>query len=427
MTVDLTLRNCKIWLNKQLVNYGITIDEGIITSISKDVNLSNSDETVNCKGNIVLPGLVDVHVHFREPGATNKEDWHTGSMAALYGGITYVMDMPNNIPPITTVKRLGEKRKIAEKKSLVNFGLYAGIGNENINQISEIGNHTNAFKIFLDQSAGELKIDDDSLKKSFVSISKTGKNISVHAEDRKIIEENLKKYKDRNDALSHALIRSPEAEISAIKKVVQLSKSSGAKLHILHVTTKEGLNVIYQAKKENVNISCETCPHYLFMTQKDLEEKGSLLKINPPLRTKDDQKALWEGILNGTIDIISTDHAPHTLEEKNQDIHNVPSGVPGIETSLSLMLNAVNKRMISFEKLVELMHDNSVKRFDLEKYGEIEKGNCANLTVIDLNKKWKIVGDDLRTKCKWSPYEGWEGNGTPIITIINGNVKFNQL
>jgi dihydroorotase len=425
MTVDLTLRNCKIWLNKQLVNYGIAIDEGIITSISKDVNLSNSDETVNCKGNIVLPGLVDVHVHFREPGATNKENWHTGSMAALYGGITYVMDMPNNIPPITTVERIKEKRKIAEKKSLVNFGLYAGVGEGNIKQISEIGADANAFKIFMDQSAGELRID--SLEESFVSISKTGKNISVHAEDRKIIEENLKRYKDRNDALSHALIRSPEAEISAIKKVIQLSKSSGAKLHILHVTTKEGLNVIYQAKKENVNISCETCPHYLFMTQKDLEEKGSLLKINPPLRTKDDQKELWEGILNGTIDIISTDHAPHTLEEKNQDIHNAPSGVPGIETSLSLMLNAVNKRMISFEKLVELMHDNSVKRFDLDKYGEIEKGNCANLTVIDLNKKWKIVGDDLRTKCKWSPYEGWEGKGTPIITIINGNVKFNQL
>jgi dihydroorotase len=425
MTVDLTIKNCKIWFNKQLVDYGLSIDEGVITSISKDSNLPNSDEMIDCKGNIVIPGLVDVHVHFREPGATNKEDWHTGSMAALSGGITYVMDMPNNIPPITTVERLKEKRRIAEKKSLVNFGLYAGIGEENIDQISEIGGHANAFKIFMDQSIGELKID--SLEEPFVNISKTGKIVSIHAEDKKIIEENSRKYKDRNDALSHALIRSSEAEISAIKKVIQLSKVTGTKLHILHVTTKEGLSLIYQVKKEGANISCETCPHYLFMTQKDLEEKSSLVKMNPPLRTKDDQKALWEGILNGTIDIISTDHAPHTLEEKGQDIHNAPSGVPGIETSLPLMLNAVNKKMISFERLVELMHDNSIKRFDLENYGEIEKGNYANLTIIDLNKRWNIIGDDLMTKCKWSPYEGWEGKGKPIMTIINGDVRFNQL
>jgi dihydroorotase len=240
----------------------------------------------------------------------------------------------------------------------------------------------------------------------------------LHAEDQRVIEE----YSKKNPTQSY--YRQPEAEISAIKQAIEIAKQTGVKVHICHVTTKESLNLIGKAKTEKLNITCETCPHYLFMTEKDLKEKPAFVKINPPLRSKKDQIALWKGISDGTIDIIASDHAPHTYEEKSQDVSIAPSGVPGVETTLQLMLNAVNKRMVKLEKLVKLLHDNPIERFDLVDYGKIEVGNTANLTIIDLKKTWKISRDDLLTKCKWSPYEDWKGKGMPIMTIVNGNIVY---
>ena len=416
MTVDLTIKNCKLWFDNKLIDYGLAIDEGIITSISKDMNLPESDEKIDCEGNIILPGLIDTHVHFREPGMTWKEDWLTGSKAAAKGGITFVLDMPNTKPPTTTKQRLEEKKKLAEK-SVINFGLYIGIGEENLNQIEELARFAHTFKIYMAETTGELKLDAyDLLLVAFSKVSKTNRVLCLHAEDQRMIEE----YSKKNSI--YAYLRPPEAEISAIKQVIELAKKTGAKVHICHLTTKKGLDLIREAKTEKVNITCETCPHYLFMTEKDLKEKLAFAKMNPPLRTKQDQVALWRGISDGTIDIIASDHAPHTYEEKSQDIQSAPSGVPGVETTLQLMLNAVNKRMVTLEKLVKLMHDNSIERFDLVNYGKIETGNVANLTIIDLKKEWKILRDELLTKCKWSPYEDWEGKGMPTMTIVNGKI-----
>jgi dihydroorotase len=421
MTVDLTIKNCKLWFDKKLIDFGLAIDEGIIKLISKDANLPDSDEKIDCKGGIVLPGLIDTHVHFREPGMEWKEDWSTGSKAAAKGGITFVLDMPNTKPPTTTKGRLEEKKKLAEK-SVVNFGLYIGIGEENLNQIEELAKFAHAFKIYMTESTGELKLTAyDLLVKAFSIVSKTKRVLCLHAEDQRIIEE----YSKKNP--NNAYFRPPEAEIAAIKQAIEITKQTGVKAHICHVTTKGGLDLIRKAKTEKLNITCETCPHYLFMTEKDLKEKSAFIKINPPLRSKKDQMALWKGISDGTIDIIASDHAPHTYEEKSQDISNAPSGVPGVETTLQLMLNAVNKRIITLEKLVKLMHDNPIERFDLVDYGKIETGITANLTIIDLKKPWKISRDELLTKCKWSPYEGWKGKGMPIMTIINGNIAHRSL
>ena len=419
MVVDLTLKNCKVWLNKRLMSYGLAIDEGIITKISKDTSLPPSSEAIDCKGGIILPGLIDVHVHFREPGLTWKENWLSGSKAAARGGITYVMDMPNTIPPVTTVNRLIEKRKLAEK-SVVNFDLYAAVTDESLSSIRELAKHVKAFKLFMAQSTGELMLKKGSLFRAFKEVSKTGRILCVHAEDQRINEKFSKKYKERNDPLAFALSRPEISEISAIDEAIKLAKQTGVELHVCHVSTEGGVELIKRAKKENVSITCETCPHYLFLTLNDLIEKGTLAKMGPPLRSKKNQIALWRGILDGSVDILASDHAPHTLEEKEQDIWSAPAGVPGVETTLRLMLNAVNKRMITLRKLVELMHDNPVKRFDLKNYGYIQKGNSANLTIVDLKERWKISRDDLLTKCGWSPFEGWKGKGLPTSVIING-------
>lgn len=422
MTVDLTIRKCKLWYKKRLVEAGLAIDEGKIVAISKDTKLPKSDKKINCKGKIILPGLVDTHVHFREPGSEWKEDWLTGSKAAAKGGVTFVMEMPNTDPPTTTVVRLLEKKKLA--KSVVNFGLNAGIGEKNIDQIADLSKHANAFKIYMAETTGELKLDDnDLIMKAFDKISKTGKVVCVHTENQKMNERFLKMYKNKDDPLGHAKSRPRESEILAINDTIGMAEQTKVKLHICHVTTKGGLDLIKKAKK-SVDVTCETCPHYLFMTQEDLKKKKALAKMNPPLRTKEDQVALWKGISNGTIDILASDHAPHTIEEKYQDIWLAPAGVPGVETTLPLMLNAVNKRMVGLKKVIELMHDNPVKRFGLGNYGNIEVGNDANLTVIDLKKKWKISREDLLTKCGWSPYEGWEVKGIPVMTIVNGNLVF---
>jgi dihydroorotase len=424
MTVDLTIKKCKIWYKDRLVNYGLALDRGKIVSISKDTSLPASDEKIDCKGNIILPGLIDVHVHFREPGLTWKEDWLTGSKSAAKGGITYVMDMPNTIPPTTTVERLLDKKKLA-KKSIVNFDLYAAICSDNLDLIPELSKHVKAFKLYMAQSTGKLMLQENLLKEAFTKVSKAGKILCVHAEDQKINDRFLKKYKKRNDPLAFALSRPKESEVSGIKKAINLTRETNVKLHVCHVSSKEGLDLIRTIKKE-IDITCEVTPHNLFMTQEDFIKKGNFAKMGPPLRTKQDQIALWKGINDGTVDILASDHAPHTLEEKSKDIWSAPAGVPGVETSLQLMLNVVNKRMIGLERVVELMYDNPVKRFDLGNYGMIEKGNVANLTIVNLNKQWKISREDLLTKCGWNPFEGWEGKGETVLTIVNGKTIFNR-
>jgi len=423
MKASLAIKNCRIWHKKRLKKASLVIDKGKITQITTS-RLPSSKKKIDCKDGIVLPGLIDVHVHFREPGLIQKEDWSTGSKAAVKGGITYVMDMPNTSPPTITLRDLFDKKALA-KKSVVNFGLYAGITQKNLNDLKELAKQAVAFKLYMGGTTGDLTVDDISLQlKAFTNVGKVGKVLCVHAENEKMNKHFYRDYKKYTDPLAYARSRPPESEVLAINDAIELAKQTNVKLHICHVSTKDGLTLIKKAKKNKVNVTCETCPHYLFMTEEDLRKQRTLVKMNPPLRTERDQKALWKGIKRGTIDILASDHAPHSLQEKYQNIWFAPAGVPGVETTLQLMLNAVNKRMIKLEKVVELMHDNPVKRFGLGNYGNIEVGNVANLTVIDLKKKWKITREDLVTKCGWSPYEDWEGKGMPVITIVNGNSAY---
>jgi dihydroorotase len=309
MKVDLTLKNCRIWHKKRLKKGSLVIDKGKVVSITKS-SLPASKKRIDCKGRIVLPGLIDVHVHFREPGLSHKEDWSTGSKAAARGGITYVMDMPNTIPPTTTLRSLFDKKQLA-KKSVINFGLYAGISKNNLNDLKRLAKQAVAFKLYMGESTGDLTLDDISLQiKAFTNVSKTGKVLCVHAENEKMNKHFYKDYRKETDPLAYARSRPPESEILAINDAIELAKQTNVKLHICHVTTKDGLSLIKKAKKNKVDVTCETCPHYLFMTEEDLREKRTFAKMNPPLRTEKDQKALWNGIKNGTIDILASDHAP---------------------------------------------------------------------------------------------------------------------
>jgi len=402
--------------------YDIVIgDSGVIQAIAP--GLAGREE-IGLDGNNVLPGLVDVHVHFRGgPHQKHKETFYSGSRAALSGGITYVGDMPNNDPSIITPEKFRKKRSVAQRDSTVNFGLYVAVTQESLQYLQELAPLVLAFKLFMGESTGKINYPYERIAEAFEAVAGTGKVLCVHAEDQRRLDKGKRDYGNGYGYVIHALSRPQEAEIEAIKYALKLADEYKVPLHISHVTTKEGVEAIERAKQSGVDITSETCPHYLFLKILDLMELGPYAKMNPPLRRGWDNDALWKGLQDGTIDWIASDHAPHTRKEKDKGLNNIwlaPSGVPGVETTLPLILNAVNEEKLTLPQLIGLMHDNPVERFGLGRYGYIEEGNLANMTVVDLNKSWEIRDEKLKTKCGWSPFDGWTGVGRPVGVVING-------
>ena len=382
--MTLLIKNGKVYQNGAIIKKNIFIKQDKITKITSQ-NLK-ADKVIDAKNHIIIPGLIDGHVHFREPGLTHKEDFLTGSMAAAAGGITTVLDMPNTIPPTTNLQRLEEKRKLA-KKSIVNYGFHFGSANDNIAEI-EKAKGVASVKVYMDYTTGDLKLDDyNTLKKIFSS----NKTITVHGETENII------------------------------KAIELIKDSNNRIHFCHVSSKEELHHAKNKKIQNT-ISVEVCPHHLFLTASDLNELGNFGEMKPGLKTRDDQKALWEGIHNGKVDTIATDHAPHTKEEKMQ--MNYPFGVPGCETMLPLLLNALSEKKITLRKIINLCCENPAKIFKIKNKGFIKEGFDADLAIIDLNMEKEVRNNELFTKCKWSSFDGWNLKGWPVATIANGNIIF---
>ena len=381
--MTLLIKNGKVYQNNILIKKNIFIKDNKITKITNQE--LKADDIVDAKNKIIIPGLIDGHVHFRDPGQTHKEDFLTGSMAAAAGGITTVQDMPNTDPPTTNLQRLDEKRKRA-KKSMVNYGFHFGSTLDNISEIKNVKNIASV-KIYMDYTTGDLKIDDlNILKKIFSS----GKMISIHAENENIVN------------------------------AVNLAKETKTDFYLCHVSSKEELNY---AKREN-NVYIEVCPHHLFLTSKDLNKMGAFGEMKPGLKTIEDGKALWRGIYNGIVDTIATDHAPHTKEEKYEP--NYPYGVPGCETMLPLLLHALNNKKIELKKIIQLCCENPAKIFKIKGKGHIKEGFDADLTIIDLNLEKEVKNNELFTKCKWSPFDGWKLKGWPVTTIVNGNIIFNN-
>ncbi|MBI2651082.1 dihydroorotase family protein [Candidatus Woesearchaeota archaeon] len=382
--MSLLIKNGKIYQNGSLVKKNLFIEDGKIIKITNQE--LKADEVFNAINKVIIPGAIDSHVHFREPGLTHKEDFLTGSMAAAAGGITTVLDMPNTIPATTNLQRLDEKRKLA-KKSIVNYGFHFGSTSDNTAEIEKARNVASV-KVYMDYTTGDLKLDKlDVLEKIFSS----NKTVAVHSETDHVLQ------------------------------AIELIKKSNNSLYFCHVSSKEELHHAKAGKIKN-NVYVEVCPHHLFLTAADLNELQSFGEMKPKLKTKEDQKALWEGIFNGKVDTIATDHAPHTKEEKMQI--NYPYGVPGCETMLPLLFNLLNEKKLTLQKIVQLCCENPAKIFKIKNKGFIKEGFDADLAVIDLNLEKEIKNDELFTKCKWSPFDSWKLKGWPIASIVNGNIVF---
>ena len=384
--MTLLKKNGKIYRNGALVRKNIFIKNNKIRKITNQE--LKSDKVIDAKNKIIIPGLIDGHVHFREPGQTHKEDFLTGSMAAAAGGITTILDMPNTNPPTTNLQRLDEKRKLA-KKSIVNYGFHFGSTNDNIAEIEKVKGVASV-KVYMDRTTGDLILSNEKVLKKIFSSNKT---IAVHGENENIL------------------------------KALEFIQHANNHVHFCHVSSKEELHYAKRKKIKN-KVSVEVCPHHLFLTAKDLNTLQSFGEMKPGLKAKQDQKTLWEGIHNGKVDTIATDHAPHTKEEKNE--MNYPFGVPGCETMLPLLLNALNDKKITLEKIIQLCCENPAKIFKIKNKGSIKESLDADLTIIDLNLEKEVKNNELFTKCKWSPFDGWKLKGWPVVTIVDGNIVYDD-
>jgi dihydroorotase len=377
------LKNGQILMNGKLVKRHIVIEGSRIKKITP--TLPRSRRSIDAKGKIIIPGLIDCHVHFREPGFEHKEDFFSGSKAAAAGGVTTVIDMPNNRPPTATIAALEKKRQLA-KKSVVNYGFHFGTLGDNIEEIKKAWKSSIAsVKVYMDETTGSMMVRDERMLREIFLNSRV---VSVHAEDKK-------------------------AELA-----IRLAKQSGSRLYLCHLSQKKELDFLKSSRSRNA--FAEVTPHHLFLTDRDTS-RYNLMK--PPLRPQADVEALWHGIGSGIVSTVGTDHAPHTVPEK--EMENV-YGVPGLETMLPLLLDAVNKGKLSLEQVVRLTSANPSRIFRIRERGEIRRGNFADLTIIDMSLEKEVENAKLFTKCGWSPFNGWRLKGWPVMTMVNGNVVFDN-
>jgi dihydroorotase len=385
----------KAYLEGKFVKCCIGIEDGKIASIKK---ILKGEEHHDFGDKLILPAGTDIHVHFRDPGLTHKENFESGSMSAAFGGITCILDMPNTKPFTASVANLKEKISIAQRKSYVDFGLYAGLNSDS--DVNELAKLCSAFKIFLAEDYET--ISDAQLKSSLEEIKKYNKVTAFHCEE--FIR------KGGSSLLEHLSFRPNECEINAIQHVKGFN---AYKMHICHVSAKESIPLL-----TDKNITSEVTPHHLLLNME--KALGAFGKVNPPLRRKDDQRALWNALNNGIIDIIASDHAPHTIEEKEEEFKNAPSGVPGVETMFPLMLMMMKKGMISLNRLINAVCERPAERFDINK-GKIKEGYDGDLIVIDLRNISKIKGDKLHSKCAWSPFDNFDAL-FPTAVFLRGNL-----
>ena len=430
MIVDSVLTNAKAYLNKEIVDCSIAIEHGKIFKIGKETQMPNADEKTNLRNLLVLPGLIDVHVHMRDEGKAYKEDFHTGTAAAAAGGFTTVLDMPNNDPVTMSTETLRNRMQIAERKSLVNIGFYSEFPNDLREVAGIVAQGAVGFKLFMARQVGGLNIDDDeALKDAFTKVAELDVPVAVHAEDKALLMENEKKLKQakRHDAAAFLKAHSERVELKAVERLLEVSAQTSLRLHFCHMTTEEGLKAVVEAKKAGRNVTCEVTPHHLLLSSVDYERSGLMLTIMPPLRGERDIEALWKGIAEGWVDVIGSDHAPHALSEKSAgSVWDVKVGVPGLETTLPLMLTMVRKNRISLAHVVQLLSEKPAELFGLKDRGSLTQGYKADLTVVDFTRKFRVDASNFHSKAKYSPFNGWEVQGRPVKTFVNGLLVMNE-
>lgn len=412
-SVDLCIHNAKLVRNGEVIEGGVAVDGEKIVAISKSASLPESDRKIDLGGSLLLPGVVDPHVHFREPGLTHKETFFTGSRSAVAGGVTTVCDMPNTSPPTDTYAHFEEKKEMAESSSLVDFGLH-GIVSKNIEEGKKI----------LDAGAPSLKLYPLRTDDSLVSLFQDSKSmLTVHPENPKFIDE----AEPEDNEIEYFLKCHPdESEVFEVERILEIS--TGLQLHFCHLSSRGSLEPIRSAKRSR-EISGEVTPHHLLLDRSDLREVGAIAKTHPPLRSRKDRLAMLRALAKGDIDIVATDHAPHTLEEKESGFTEAPPGIQGIETSLPLLFTLFEKGELSLPRLVEAMCTYPAKIFGLQNEEGVSKGTImegadADLVALDQNESWEIRGDELHGKTKFTPFEGWEVVGKPFLTLVRGEVVY---
>ena len=421
--------------NANIVNEGtifsgdILIEGEYIKEISESISAKSSDvHIIDAEGKYLLPGVIDDQVHFREPGLTHKADIETESKAAIAGGITSFIEMPNTNPQTTTVEKLEEKFTIAANSSYANYSFMFGGTNDNLEEILKVDPKTVAgLKLFLGSSTGNMLVDDPKvLEKIF---SSTNMVISVHCEDeetiRKNLQEHIDQYGDDIPIEKHPIIRSEEACYLSSSRAIALAKKTGARLHVFHLSTGKETNLFSNKMPlKDKKITAEVCVHHLWFSDEDYAKKGTHIKWNPAVKTAKDRDQLWKALLDDRIDVIATDHAPHTLEEKKNVYTKAPSGGPLVQHALSAMLEMYHRDKISLERVVEKMCHNPAILFEVEKRGYIKEGYFADLVLVDLNNPYTVKKDNILYKCGWSPFEGTTFRSRITHTFINGNLAF---
>ena len=424
------IRNATIVNDGEIFTADVFIKDGFIDKINKSGIEISADIVIDAKGKYLLPGVIDDQVHFREPGLTQKGEIYTEAKAAVAGGVTSFMEMPNTFPAATTIELLEQKYARAKECSLANYSFFMGASNSNLDELLRVNEkEVCGVKIFMGSSTGIMLVDNQkALENIFANVQTL---IATHCEDDSIIKANADRLKQKfGEDISlkyHPIIRSAEACYSSSSYAVDLAKKFNTRLHILHISTAKELELFSNDVSLNEKrITSEACIHHLWFCDEDYETKGNYIKWNPAIKTAADRDAIFAALLDGKIDVVATDHAPHTLEEKQQKYFNAASGGPLVQHSLQAMLQFYQQQKISLEKVVEKMCHNPAILFNVDRRGFVKEGFYADLVLVDLNKSYTVSKENILYKCGWSPFEGTTFNSTIEKTFVNGNLVFDN-
>jgi dihydroorotase len=419
--VKTLIRHAQVVLPTEVVGVSVLIENGKIAAVDAAIHAS-ADEVVDARGMYLIPGVIDDQVHFREPGLTHKEDLHTASRACAKGGVTTYLEMPNTNPTTTSVAALHDKLTLASTKSVVNYGFYIGATTSNLAELKQ-ARRTPGIKIFIGSSTGNMLVDEQAALEAI--FAETSLPICAHCEDESTVRANAARLADTHDVADHSRIRDHQAAYIATKRAIDLAHRHQHRFHVLHVSTAAEVPLLTDHRGV---ITAEVCPHHLFFSVDDYARLGTLVQMNPSIKTTDDCRGLWQALLDGAIQVIATDHAPHTLAEKQLPYSpghgGSPSGLPAVENSLALLLNQVSQGRCTISQVVHWMCDAPARVWDIMHKGRIQPGYDADLVLVDLNKSAEIRNETQETKSRWSPWHGESLTGWPVRTWVMGQEVF---
>ena len=418
--MDLIIHNAHCVLPEGILPLDVGVHEGKIAALGK-LDPKTAKESLDAKGNYLIPGVIDSQVHFREPGLTHKEDLKSGSRAALLGGVSTFLEMPNTSPPTVDAASIEEKVKLAQSKCLTHFGFFMGATDYNLRELQKVSQSPFCcgIKIFLGSSTGDLLLHDEKILLDI--FQQTDSVIAIHSENETLLQKNIHLHSKATRPHAHTQWRSVEVALTSTKRIVALAKKAQRKIHILHISTQEEMEFLSENKD---HCTVEVTPQHLTLTAPDCYDRlGTYAQMNPPIREKRHRQALWKGVHNGTVDVIGSDHAPHTRSEKDQGYPKSPSGMPGVQTMLPLMLQHLSEGRLSLEKIVELLCSAPAKLYSLSQKGRISQGLDADLVLLDLEQEVTLTHDMMASRCGWTPFHGKKVKGFPTHTIVAGKIS----